>query len=626
MKTHVKKIHAALTACLLAGALFALPAFAADRVPDDTYYPEQWYLKHIGVPEAWNTTLGIETVPIAIIDTGVDLDHPDLKDNIWRNVREISRNGIDDDGNGYIDDVHGWDFIANDNDPRPDVSGKFAVLAANHGTINAGVAAARGNNGRGIVGVTWQSTIMPLRALDSNGEGDPALIIRAVNYAVQNGAKVINLSFAGTAASSELAATLRRAYDSGVFVVAAGGNARDEGTAISLDAQSLYPVCLDDGADENFIFGVAATDDKDVKGNFSNYGAGCIDISAPGARILSTQLWRPKVRFFDSQYGGFYNGTSVAAPIVSGVAALLFSLDRNLTPKQVTNVLLNSAVNIDAVNPNVVGKIGRGRIDARKAVGEVLSMLRGSAPPIATTNLVPPGYAGKFVVAASGAGRSTEVRLFTTDGVFIRGFQAFDAGFKGGASLAVAKFDGAGRQTIVLGALAGGAPQVRIFDINTRNIGGWLAYDSAFRGGVDVAVGDLDGDGKDEVITGAGPGGGPHVRMFNAKGVPQGGFFPFDAKRRTGVRVAAGDLDGDGKAEIIASLPDGSSTRVFNAQGKMLEEFFPFGKGRRGPILSSRVLGASSRQPPTVTMVGTSFSFFAFEPRFKGGVRAALTE
>lgn len=670
MSGRFSSIRATIAACLFASVVFVVPAYAADRVPDDTYYSEQWYLRHIGVPEAWNTTLGIETVPIAVIDTGVDIDHPDLKDNIWTNTREIPGNGTDDDGNGYIDDVHGWDFIGNDNDQRPDISGKFSVLGANHGTINAGVIAARGGNSKGIVGVTWQSTIMPLRALDSNGEGDPALIIRAVDYAVANGAKVINLSFAGTAASSELAAALKRAYDNGVFIVAAAGNARANGEAIDLDTQSLYPVCLDDGAEENFIFGVAATDEKDTKAEFSNYGAGCIDIAAPGVRILSTQLWRPKVKYFDAQYGGFYNGTSVAAPIVSGVAALLFSLDHNLTPKQITSVLLRSATNIDGMSPNFIGKLGAGRIDAKKAVDEVLGMLRGAAPPIATASLVPPGYAGRFVVAASGPGRNTEVRLFTIDGVFIRGFQAFDTGFKGGASLGLAKFDGA-RQTIVLGALAGGAPQVRIFDINTKNIGGWLAYDAAFRGGIDVGVADLDGDGKDEVITGAGPGGGPHVRMFTAKGVVRGGFFAFDKKKSTGVNVAAGDLGGDGHAEIVASLPDGSAARIFNAQGNLLAEFFPFGKGYKGNArisvedvdgdgraeivirrftdgkrtsivrlqggalseselkIPQRAFGASVGQTPSVTIhngVGAPFSFLAFEARFRGGVRTALTE
>ncbi len=675
MRFRYYKIRATVVACLFVGTVFALPVFAADRVPNDTYFSEQWYLKHIGVPEAWNNTLGLETVSIAIIDSGVDLDHPDLKDNIWTNTREIPGNGIDDDNNGYIDDVHGWDFIGNDNDPRPDITKDFSVVGANHGTINAGVTAAKGDNGKGIVGVTWQSTIMSLRALDSNGEGDPSRVVQAVEYAVRNGAKVINLSFAGTAASPELAASLRRAYDAGVFIVAAAGNAPDDGVAVNLDERSLYPICLDRGSDENFIFGVAATDDKDVKADFSNFGASCIDASAPGTRILSTQLWRPGKKYFDSPYGGFYSGTSVAAPIVSGVVALLFALDHNLTPKQITNILTSSSVNIDRGNTEYFGKIGRGRIDAKKADGVVLGMLHGGVPPTPTAALVPPGSSGRYVIAASGPGRATEVRLFTDEGVFIRGFQPFASGFRGGASLALADFDGTGKRTIVVGALAGGAPQVRVFDSNTRNIGGWFAYDSAFRGGVDIATADLDGDGKEEIVTGAGPSGGPHVRVFTANGVLKAGFFAFDEKRRTGVNVAAGDLDGDGRAEIVASPPDGSAVRIFDAKGRLITEFFPFGKGNKSQarvsvedlngdgkieivvrraldvrrelvfrlqgvdVVASNLLAATTiaaraigvmagRAPEVTTNVpgGMAFSFLAFDAKFRGGVRAAVTQ
>ena len=110
---------------------------------------------------------------IAIIDSGVDIDHPDLKDNVWRNLREVPDNSIDDDGNGFIDDVNGWDFVGNDNDPRPDISSGYSVIGANHGTVDAGVAAARGGNGKGIAGVAWQASIMPIRVLDSNGVGEP---------------------------------------------------------------------------------------------------------------------------------------------------------------------------------------------------------------------------------------------------------------------------------------------------------------------------------------------------------------------------------------------------------------------------------------------------------------------
>jgi len=653
------------------------PVQAADRVPNDTYYNEQWYLRQIGAPEAWNKSLGIESVIIAFIDSGVDIDHPDLKDNIWRNLGEIAGNGRDDDGNGYIDDVNGWDFLGNDSDPRPDITGDFTALGANHGTVGAGVAAARGDNGRGITGVSWQSTIMPLRALDSNGTGDGPRMARAVRYAVANGAKIINLSFVGSVYSDELRLALRAAYDSGVFIVAAAGNAPDGSEAGDLDKKPMYPICLDQNSDENFIYGVAATDEKDHKAEFSNYGAGCVDGSAPGVRILSTQLYRPGNKYFESPYGGFYNGTSVAAPIVSGMVALIRALDRNLTPKQITNILTDSSFKIDDLNPGLYGKLGRGRIDAAKAVDIALGKKQVVAQPTLTTLLLPPESSGKVIVAAPGAGRAPEIRLYTEDGSYVRSFMSFPESFKGGVSLSIGNFDRTKRNSIVAGAGPGGAPQVRIFDINTKPIGGFMAYNASFKGGVSVAAGDADGDGKDEIITGAGPGGGPHVRIFGANGVAMGGFFAFDARKRTGVDVAAGDLDGDGRVEIVASAPDSATVRIFDARGKLLSEISPFGKGVRrgnsrvtvtdldgdgraeitvtriasvglrlsalrlaGDLISEYDLSAAGGSKKLVGVMGTppgrapavevlgraALTFTAFEPKFKGGVSAVLTE
>lgn len=658
--------------------LVGSPVQAADRLPNDTYYGEQWYLQHIGAPEAWNKSLGFETVTIAFIDSGVDIDHPDLKPNVWHNFGEIAGNGIDDDRNGYVDDAYGWDFVGNDADPRPDFGGDFKALGANHGTVGAGVAAARGDNGKGITGVTWQSTIMSLRVLESDGTGDPSRVTRAVEYAVANGAKVINLSFAGTANSEQLRSALRRAYDAGVFIVAAAGNAPEGGQAVDLDQKPLYPICLDLGASENFIYGVAATDEKDRKAEFSNYGAGCVDGSAPGVRVLSTQLYRPGNTFFDSPYGGFYNGTSVAAPIMSGVVALIRALDRNLTPKQITNILTDSSFRIDDLNPGLFGKLGRGRVDAARAIDVALGRNKPAEAPLAlTSSLLPASSSGRVVVAAPGTGRAPEIRLYTEDGSYVRSFMAFPDEFRGGVALTLGNFSATRRQTIVAGAGPGGAPQVRVFDINSRPIGGFMAYDAGFRGGVSVAAADMDGDGKDEIITGAGPSGGPHVRVFAPSGVPMGGFFAFDPRQRAGVDVVAGDIDGDGRAEIVASSSDSTTVRVFDAKGKILAEASIFGRGvRRGSAKVSiadldgdgrkeiavtrvtaagmrvaayrqsselvgeydlvasgttkakeGVIGALPGRTPTIEVLGrAALMFFAFEPNFKGGVSAGLTD
>ncbi|MEA3248774.1 MAG: S8 family serine peptidase [Patescibacteria group bacterium] len=581
VKAGIPGIRRALrrTATLVAVISLCLsPVMVSARVPNDSYFTELWQLQHVGAPDAWNISLGMETVPVAVIDSGVDLDHPDLKDNIWRNVDEVAHDGIDNDNNGYVDDAYGWDFVDHDSDPNPKIIDGYTVLGANHGTISAGLISAKGDNGRGIVGMTWQAPIMALRALDSYGIGDPLKVARAVDYAVDNGAKVINLSFAGTTYNARLADSLRRAYDRGVFVVAAAGNAPEGGSAINLDREPIYPVCYDLDANENFVYGVAATDSLDRKAGFSNYGAGCVDISAPGTRILSTQLYIPGHESFSEPYGGYYNGTSVAAPLVSGLAALVRALDPKLTPKQVQNIFLETSFNIHPQNPDYFGLLGRGRIEAAKAVVHVRKGPE-PPPPVATSaSLLPDDYEDGIIIAASGPGRESEVRLFTESGVFIRGFSAFPGGFQGGVSLAIGNFDGTNKNSIVAGALAGGGPQVRIFDINTRAVGGFYAYDHDFRGGVEVAAGDMNGNGEDEIITGAGPGGGPHVRMFDKRGVPLGGFFAYDQEYRGGVSVASADIDGDSLAEIIVVPGKGKAdVRVFDHTGDHMFSFMPFG-------------------------------------------------
>jgi len=665
-------------AVIAAGVIFASPVLA--RTSNDSYVDELWHLEKIRAFEAWDSSLGFEGVTIAIIDSGVDIDHADLKDNIWRNVGEVAGNGVDDDLNGYVDDVHGWDFVDDDADPRPRISAPFSVLGVNHGTIDAGIAAAKGDNAKGISGVAWQTTIMPLRVLGGDGRGEPTDVVRAVEYAVRNGAKIVNLSFAGPTNDPDLAIALRRAYDAGVFIVAAAGNAPEGHSAVDLDKEQLYPVCLDLEGGENIVYGVAATDADDLLAPFSNYGVGCIDASAPGSRMLSTQYHVPGSKDFGAAYGGYYNGTSLAAAVVSGVVSLIYSVDRTLTPKQVMNLLTETSVDVRAKNSGYAAKMGRGRIDAAAAVRRAIENRRrpaaASAP--AASASIGPSYDGRVVVAAPSSGRKAEVRLFTADGSYVRSFSAFPEGFNGGMSLAVADFDKTTKRTIVVGASAGGAPHVRVFSLNAQVLGGFYAYDRAFRGGVTVASADVDGDGRDEIVTAAGKGGGPHVRIFTPSGASVGGFFAFPSTRRLGVTVVAGDVDGDGKDEIVAAEPGGKEVRVFDGQGKRLSTL-PVaavrdialadvdGDGKKEIVVRSGVravlavayrldgkkaatfdptsfidqsskdrlrlpgiaFGALPGGSPTVvagTASGAPSGFAAFESSFRGGVAAVLTE
>jgi subtilisin family serine protease len=272
---------------------------AAAGAAGDPRIGEQWSLRTdaaMGAQSAWRQTTGGD-VAVAVIDSGVDLGHPELAPNLWTNPGEIPGNGVDDDGNGYVDDVHGYDFISADGDPS-DGNG--------HGTHVAGIIAARGGNGIGVAGVAWQARIMAVRVLDDAAAGTTTTVAQGIRYAIANGARIINLSLAGAAHSAELEDAVTEAQRAGVLVVAAAGNdGRD------LAAAPSYPASLP----EANVIGVGATTEAGALSNISDFGTG-VDIAAPGEDILSTAR------------GGAYEwrtGTSMAAPEVTGALVLLAS-------------------------------------------------------------------------------------------------------------------------------------------------------------------------------------------------------------------------------------------------------------------------------------------------------------
>ncbi len=212
-------------------------------LPTDPQFSQLWGINNTGqtggvpdadidAPEAWDIQKGTNIV-IAVVDTGVDYNHADLSNNIWSNTREIPGNGIDDDGNGFIDDVRGWDFANNDNNPMDD---------NRHGTHLAGIIAAQGNNGVGVTGVNWSARIMPVKFMNAAGAGTTATAINAINYAVRNGAKVINASFGGGAFSQAMFNAINAANNAGVlFVAAAGNNGRNNDAAPTYPATTICP-------------------------------------------------------------------------------------------------------------------------------------------------------------------------------------------------------------------------------------------------------------------------------------------------------------------------------------------------------------------------------------------------
>lgn len=334
-------------------------------VPNNPDYSSQWALSSIGAPSAWDVTEGDPNIVIAIIDTGVDYYHQDLCENIWTNTREAAGNGIDDDNNGYIDDVHGWNFVSVP--PEWLATGENGGPSNNpmdhlgHGTHVAGIAAGKGNNGIGIAGVTWNCKIMPLKAgyeyVDGNGYLESADIISALYYAADNGANIINMSFGSYYDSSFMQDAIDYAHDKGCVLVAAAGNVD------SYDAgRAFYP------AADNHVIAVSAVDQDDKISvwnftTFSNFGS-FVDLCAPGSSILST---------LPGNSYGYESGTSMAAPFVSGVAALVKSKYPYMDPDQIEARLKSTAKNIYSINNQafLAGMLGAGRVDAKKALGNV---------------------------------------------------------------------------------------------------------------------------------------------------------------------------------------------------------------------------------------------------------------
>ncbi len=299
--------------------------------PNDPLYSQQWYIPAVHADAVWDSTQGDTSQVIAFLDTGVDWHHPDLAENIWTNTAEANGiTGVDDDHDGFVDDIHGWDFINNDNDPSDDNG---------HGTHVAGIACAVGNNGIGIAGVNWHARIMPIKVFQSSGRGDAATISQGINYAANKGATVINMSFGSYARSLTMEAALTNAYASCVLVAAAGNDGLCIGPAKCSDmrtGQPFYPAAL------SYILGVQAGDAMGPEG-FSNYDpdgpifSGYSDLlnyelKSPGSGIIST--------IPNGNYRA-YSGTSMAAPIISGAV----SLYKAIFPEHSQEIMWGNLVN-----------------------------------------------------------------------------------------------------------------------------------------------------------------------------------------------------------------------------------------------------------------------------------------
>lgn len=265
------------------------------RTPDDPSYSSQWGLPIIGAPAAWDKSTNCTATVVAVIDSGADYEHPDLAANIWSNPAEIAGDGIDNDGNGYIDDTLGWDFIFDNGKP---------IDADGHGTHVTGIIAAVGNNSRGVSGVCWDARIMVLRAFDAVGIGTVADVIEAMQYARLNGAKVINASYADTSFSQAEQDAINALNSAGILVVAAAGNESTDN-----DQTPSYPASYD----LPNIIAVTATNQTDSLAGFSNYGLQTVHVAAPGVDIIST--YPPEVSVLNANFEAGTAGWTLEAPI-----------------------------------------------------------------------------------------------------------------------------------------------------------------------------------------------------------------------------------------------------------------------------------------------------------------------
>jgi parallel beta-helix repeat protein/predicted outer membrane repeat protein len=302
-------------------------------IPDDPLYSRQWALDKISAPQTWDVCTGSSEVVVAVIDTGVDYNHRDILENVWVNEAELTGiEGVDDDENGYTDDIYGYNFVYNNNNPIDDHG---------HGTHCAGTIAARANNGLDVAGVCWSAKIMPLKFLGSRGEGSTADAALAIHYAVANGADVISNSWGGDSESKLLEDALHYAQTQGVVIVAAAGNSGSD--------LKYYPAAYET------VISVAATDPNDDKWALSNYGD-WVDIAAPGVDILSLRAEGTSQGTSYDQFTSFSTGTSMAAPHAAGACALLLSANPLLTPHELYGILTKRT---DQIAPGICSSDGR---------------------------------------------------------------------------------------------------------------------------------------------------------------------------------------------------------------------------------------------------------------------------
>jgi subtilisin family serine protease len=512
---------------------FAQPDFVirTAAVPNDPSYGQLWGLNNttnpaadIDAPAAWDVTTGSRSTVVAVIDTGVDYNHPDLAANMWRNPGETPGDGIDNDSNGFIDDIYGWDFFNNDANPMDDHS---------HGTHCAGTIGAVGNNGVGVVGVNWQVSIMAMKFMGASNTGPLSAAISSLNYVTMmrrdKGVNVVatNNSWGGGNFNQTLKDSIKAGGDAGILFIASAGN-----TASDNDAVTRYP----SGYDEPSIIAVAATDSSNNLASFSCFGATSVDVGAPGVDIFSTVP------------GGGYglkSGTSMAAPHVAGLAALLASAYPKATASQIKSAILSSTVAI----PALAGKVATGGLANAPAALAALAPVAGSGT-ITAAGLVTLTAAGD-ITASTAAGQ-----LAATSGGAIDITQGGDVKIAGITAATSATLDVAGSVVMSSGKFLT-SPLATVKATGGISLATDVDTLSAVSSGGNVTV--VETNGLEVGADGIKASGTVGITLTAGNLDSSGGTISGSA---VGIKLlAAGDLDVDTSAgSLTASTKDGHVT------------------------------------------------------------------
>lgn len=579
---------------------------SAAITPNDTFYgssgswgqsfQDMWGLHKMQLGSAWDVTQGSAEVVVAVSDTGLDFSHPDIQENIWTNPSETPYNGIDDDSNSFADDLHGWNFLAHSNNPADDNG---------HGTHVSGTIAATTNNGMGVAGISWHAKIMPLKFLDAAGLGDIADGIASIIYAADNGARVINCSWGSGSYSQALNDAIDYAFEKGVIVVAAAGND-------SSYASQFFP-----GGCDNALT-VAATDSSDLKASFSNLGL-AVELAAPGVDILSLRAAGTDM-YGDGSHvvGGSYyraSGTSMAAPHVSGLAALLISQHPTWSNIEILAQIIGTT---DGIQDTTAGA---GRINALSALtgtvshpwlqlqNHTLTSLGGSNDgvlrpgesfniSVALRNLAAPGSAtvsltteDPYVTVTNGTAIFSSIPTWTivdnaatpfvvtvspqapvlhavsfTVTITASNGRTSSASFQERVSPFLAGWPvntgaGAYNDPVLADMDGDDIPEVIMFSDKVyvvkgdgTMVAGWPREHTDLGWWSELAVGDLNGDGAPELVANGLSG----IYAWKADGTMMPGF-PATAPVVPGgnssgfLNVAVADIDGDGSDEIISA-------------------------------------------------------------------------